>query len=267
MLPRPTPLVPAIVALLLGSTLPAQATPTTATPKTATPSARATAPATLRTRDDSLHAISAMRASLRMLVTAEEGYWAKHGTYTTEMITLGFGSRRGPDDAPPQVLFAGSRSWTAMATHPALRGLTCVMYVGDASEMPVKLPVTRHDQRVAEEEGAPTCDVLPTTSVSATPGVTVGAGYGWEVSSNVVQDDSASQALVARIRADISALRSAQDAYRATHDTYAGTLEALAFRPTSGASFTLQSNAGEWSVEVTHPSLPGSGMRARARRK
>ena len=256
----------ATASLLLATALSASSLKAQATTK-APASPRVTAPAALRTRDDSLRAISDMRASLRMLVTAEEGYWAKRGTYTTDMMTLGFASRRGSEDAFPQVLFAGSRGWTAVATHRALKGLTCVMYVGDPVEMPVKLPMTRRDQRIAEEEGAPTCDALPTSNVSATPGLTAGAGYGWEVSSNVVQDDSASQALVARIRADISALRSAQDAYRASHDTYAGTLEALAFRPTSGASFTLQSNAGEWSVEVTHPSLPGSGLRARARRK
>ena len=256
----------AIASLLVATALSVSALPAQATPKTATPP-RGTAPAPLRTRDDSLRAIGAMRASLRMLVTAEEGHWAKRGTYTTDMMTLGFASRRGTEDAHPQVLFAGSRGWTALATHRALKGLTCVMYVGDPVEMPVKLPMTRRDQRIAEEEGAPTCDALPTSGVSAAPGATAGVGYGWEVSSNVVQDDSASQALVARIRADISALRSAQDAYRATHDTYAGTLEALAFRPTSGATFTLQSNAGEWSVDVTHPSLPGSGLRARARRK
>src|SRR5690349_6706003 len=115
---------------------------------TALPAQSTTAPS-LRTRDDSLGAIAAMRASLRMLVTAEEGHWADRGTYTTDMASLGFAQRRANDLAHPQVIFAGSRGWTAMSSHRALRGLTCVMYVGNADELP-KLPVTERDRRAAE---------------------------------------------------------------------------------------------------------------------
>lgn len=225
-------------------------------------SARLVPPAPLVTREDTLRAISDMRASLRMLVTAEEGHWAQRGTYTTDMMSLGFANRRGAEDAHPQVLFAGSRGWTALATHRALKGMTCVMYVGIPDEMPVKLPATRRDGRVAEEEGAPTCDALPASAAS-------NDGYGFDVASRVIQQDSAAQALVGRIRADLSALRKAQDAYFTAHKSYATTVDALGgFRPASGASIMLRSaTENGWTAEATHTALPGSALRATATRR
>lgn len=249
---------------LAAATLPAQAAPATATPAAlrATATTRPAPPPPLVTREDTLRAISEMRASLRMLVTAQEGHWAQRGTYTTDMMSLGFANRRGSESAHAQVLFAGSRGWTALSTHRALKGMTCVMYVGIPEEMPVKLPTTRRDGRVAEEEGAPTCDALPTSA--STDG-----GYNFDVAARVIQQDSAAQALVARIRADLSALRAAQDAYFAAHQTYAATIEALGdFRVVSGASIVLRSaTANGWTAEAMHKALPESALRATATRK
>ena len=248
--------------VLAAATLPAQGAPAAATPAAfPATAARPVPPAPLVTREDTLHAISEMRASLRMLVTAQEAHWAERGTYTTDMMSLGFASRRATESAHAQVIFAGSRGWTALATHRALKGMTCVMYVGIPDEMPVKLPATRRDRRVAEEEGAPTCDTLP-------PHVATDAGYRFDVASRVLQQDSAAQALVTRIRADLSALRTAQDAYFAEHETYATTIEALGgFRPASGASIVLRAaTANGWSAEAMHTALAGSALRVTATR-
>jgi hypothetical protein len=80
----------------------------------------------------------------------------------------------------------------------------------------------------------------------------------------VTQTDSASTALVARMRTDLSALRTAQDAYFAAHATYAPGLETLEqFHGQSGATVTIvEASSTGWLAVVTHPSLPGSALRA-----
>lgn len=122
----------------------------------------AAAASTAMTASDSTRALNEMRTVLRQLTTRQEAYWADHGSYTTDMAALGFFTvpravdRAATPKAYPQVIFAGSRGWTGMATYRQLKQ-TCVIFVGNADELP-KLPVTRADRRVAAEEGAPTCD-------------------------------------------------------------------------------------------------------------
>jgi hypothetical protein len=105
-------------------------------------------------------ALPAMRAALRALVAREESYFADHGSYTTDLAALGFyekGRRLSPDSARVQVLFAGGRGWTAMATHRAAPGKSCVAFVGSKDDI-VKVPETRGERKQAVEEGVPTCD-------------------------------------------------------------------------------------------------------------
>jgi Tfp pilus assembly protein PilE len=102
-------------------------------------------------------AIADTKTALRNLVTAQEKYWADHGSYTTDGKSLGVYPN---DRAKPfvQVIMAGSRGWTAVATHPMLKGKTCVLYVGNAQEIGWGLPETRADSTKASQEGAPVCD-------------------------------------------------------------------------------------------------------------
>jgi hypothetical protein len=119
------------------------------------------APAVVRvappaTRDDTVRAFKAMAASLRDLVLAQEAYYAKHGSYTTAAGALGIWRGEG---ARAQVIFAGGRGWTAMATVRGLQGRSCVMFAGNVDEIP-KLPTTLADRRtpVQAQEGQPVCD-------------------------------------------------------------------------------------------------------------
>ena len=104
-------------------------------------------------------ALAEMRAALRGLVTREEAHFAAHGTYTTDLAALGLYGPGAPKRgaAMAQVIFAGGRGWSAVATHRGLRGKSCVLYVGPAAELP-KLPATAADHREAIDEATPTCD-------------------------------------------------------------------------------------------------------------
>jgi hypothetical protein len=98
-----------------------------------------------------------MKAALRNLITTQEKYWYDHGSYTTDGVALG--THPAPKDQPVmvQVIFAGSRGWTGIATYRGLKGKSCVVYVGVETELP-KIPATWADQTPAKGEGQPTCD-------------------------------------------------------------------------------------------------------------
>jgi|ERR1035437_948446 hypothetical protein len=102
-------------------------------------------------------AIEDMRTALRNLITAEERYWNDHGTYATDGSALGiYPTSKGQPSV--QVIFAGSRGWTGMATDQSLKGKSCVVYVGNEQELPGGLPKTMAAGIVATGEGVPTCD-------------------------------------------------------------------------------------------------------------
>jgi hypothetical protein len=121
-------------------------------------------------------ALKQMRDRLRALLVAQEAYYSDNGTYTTNMMVLG---RHDPALAPAnaikrrdsvsvQVIFAGGRGWTGVASHWGLRGKSCVVYVGYPEELP-KLPITRADRRTPTEEGVPTCDAGPAPGTAPAP--------------------------------------------------------------------------------------------------
>lgn len=130
-------------------------------------------------------AIKQMMAKLEKVRLAQEDHYTAHGTYTTSMTSLG---RYEPSLAMPkppkagaaptipvisdsvsvQVIFAGGRGWTGIASHWGLRGRSCVVYVGIAEELP-KLPITRADRRTPTEERAPVCDSAPPPSATHVP--------------------------------------------------------------------------------------------------
>jgi hypothetical protein len=122
-------------------------------------------------------AIKQMTNKLRNVLAAQEGYYSENGTYTTNMTVLGrFDSGLAPakmnttrrDSVSVQVIFAGGRGWTGIASHWGLRGRSCVVYVGLAEELP-KLPITRADRRTPTEEGVPICDAAPAPTGGAAP--------------------------------------------------------------------------------------------------
>jgi hypothetical protein len=119
-------------------------------------------------------AIKQMIAKLRSVLAAQEMVYNEHGTYTTSMTTL---SKYDPslsmratagrrDSVSVQVIFAGGRGWTGIASHWGLRGKSCVVYVGIADELP-KLPITRADRRTPTEESVPICDAAPAAAAGA----------------------------------------------------------------------------------------------------
>lgn len=108
-------------------------------------------------------ALLQMQTGLRQLATAEERYFSDHGTYTTDLAALGLYTKGhyAADREWVQVIFAGGRGWTGMATHRSIPGKSCVIYVGYGDELPGGLPATHADHRTPRDEGAPRCDDAP----------------------------------------------------------------------------------------------------------
>jgi hypothetical protein len=102
-----------------------------------------------------------LKQQLRNLVTAQEKYWADHGTYTTDVAALGFFRARVavPDSVWVQVVQAGGRSWWGRAVHRAERGKSCIIYVGLIEDFTAP-PTTDAAKVRAEKEGDPICDPL-----------------------------------------------------------------------------------------------------------
>jgi hypothetical protein len=102
-----------------------------------------------------------LRQQLRNLVTAQEKYWADHGTYTTDVAALGFFRPRvtAPDTVWIQVVQAGGRSWWGRAVHLAQRGKSCIIYVGTMEDFTAP-PTTDAAKVRAQREGDPICDPL-----------------------------------------------------------------------------------------------------------
>ena len=105
-------------------------------------------------------AVGQMRSKLRLLVSMQEEYWQRHGTYTTDVAALGLLDRSGPtpqDSTVVRVFSAGGTGWSGMSTHRALGGKSCVIYVGRAEELP-KVPATLAERREATTEALTACD-------------------------------------------------------------------------------------------------------------
>jgi hypothetical protein len=106
---------------------------------------------------DAKATITDMKGALRNLITAQEKYWNEHGTYTTDGNSLGvYPSKAG--EASVQVIFAGSRGWTGMATDRALKGKSCVVFIGVENELPGGAPKTMGAGIAAQTEAVPVCD-------------------------------------------------------------------------------------------------------------
>lgn len=105
-------------------------------------------------------AIAQMRSKLRLLTSAQEEYWHRHGTYTTDVAALGLLDRGGPspqDSTTVRVFSAGGTGWSGMSTHRGLAGRSCVIYVGRVEDLP-KPPATLAERREATTEALTACD-------------------------------------------------------------------------------------------------------------
>ena len=163
---RPTLTTLAVLAAAALAPALARAQQQQGSPQPAAPTAGTTAAAPVNPAE---RAIKQMITKLRDVQAAQDLHLGDHGTYTTSMTALGrYDTRFAPsranghrrDSVSVQVIFAGGRGWTGIASHWGLRGRSCVVSVGMAEELP-KIPITRADRRSPTEEGVPMCDAAP----------------------------------------------------------------------------------------------------------
>jgi len=76
-----------------------------------------------------------------------QGFYAKR----SENLALQYLWHRG---VQVKILSADAESWTAKATHPRIRGKSCVIWFGPVAQRPVTDAQRRHETR----SGVPVCD-------------------------------------------------------------------------------------------------------------
>ncbi len=111
-------------------------------------------------RDADADALSQTARRLKALVADEESWYADHATYSKSAFTIARQKTRADslfDSIDVQVIYAGKRGWTALASHPGAPGKSCVIFVGDRNTLPI-IPRTRASASVATAEGKPVCD-------------------------------------------------------------------------------------------------------------
>ncbi|MGV3707892.1 MAG: hypothetical protein ACO1Q7_03560 [Gemmatimonas sp.] len=103
--------------------------------------------------------VNEMKARLRELVVQEEAYYSQNKAYSRNVNRVSALSK--PDSTTSsvqiEILYANSKGWTAVASHPNAPGRTCVAYVGNPEAIPM-IPRTRHEGNSASMEGIPACD-------------------------------------------------------------------------------------------------------------
>jgi hypothetical protein len=103
--------------------------------------------------------VNEMKARLRELVVQEESFYAQNKSYTRNVNRVSALTKADSSTGSVQIeiLFANSKAWTAVASHPNAPGRTCVAYVGNPEAIPM-IPRTRHEGNSASMEGIPACD-------------------------------------------------------------------------------------------------------------
>lgn len=97
---------------------------------------------------------------LKSLVSDQESWYADHGRYGSNSFAVARSNTRSDstfEQVQVQVLFAGAKGWSAMASHPDAPGKSCVIYVGNRTALPV-IPRTRAEAVDATAEAKPACD-------------------------------------------------------------------------------------------------------------
>ena len=97
---------------------------------------------------------------LRLLVTQQEVWFSEKARYDREVprvARLDAVQDTLLNAVQVQVIYATTKGWTAIASHPGAPGKSCVVFVGRRESIPI-IPRTRLDAAVAEDEGRPACD-------------------------------------------------------------------------------------------------------------
>jgi len=111
--------------------------------------------------DTPLTPIEAIRTSLHAVASAQERYYADHGTYSTDLDAL----QQYPGcNIRPSVTItihtASAQGWAASGTHPGFPDRSCVQMYSEKGTIPV--PLTHRDARRADEHpGGVVCDAPP----------------------------------------------------------------------------------------------------------
>jgi prepilin-type N-terminal cleavage/methylation domain-containing protein len=71
--------------------------------------------------------LSAMKADLHNLMSAQASYSSSENTYTADLTALGFRATQANVLSIPEATDVG---WIARITHPGVAGTECVIYVG-----------------------------------------------------------------------------------------------------------------------------------------
>jgi hypothetical protein len=192
-------------------------------------------------------AFDQIRRSLRVLVAAEQGFYAENGTYSGDLDRLAF---RASGESQVKFLWVTRQGWAASGTHPAVPGRDCVVFVGVANAAPTTLRFTRSGR-----EGVVVCDVQPRPR--ATGGASAPAPP-----PPVADTSSALDAVnpTVQMRVDLRNLANAQAAYFATQGIYSIRPEQLQlqFSWQRGVDVTLlNADRSSWSARATHASRPG----------
>ncbi|MGH7580006.1 MAG: hypothetical protein ACREM9_07525 [Gemmatimonadales bacterium] len=201
-------------------------------------------------------AFGQIRRSLRVLVAAEEGFYAENGTYSEDLARLGY---RPSGESQVRFLWLTRRGWAASGTHPALPGMDCVTFVGVADAPPATLRYTRSGR-----EGVVICDAQPRPRPAAGGAAPAPSSAARPAPSSPAVADTAS-ALdavnpVVRMKVDLRNLVPAQTAYFGTQGVYSRRIEQLQLQYGwhRGVRVTLlQGDQHSWSARATHADRPG----------
>jgi hypothetical protein len=191
-------------------------------------------------------AFDQIRRSLRVLVAAEQGFYAENGTYSGDLDRLPF---RPSGESQVKFLWVTRQGWAASGTHPAVPGRDCVVFVGVANAAPTTLRFTRSGR-----EGVVVCDVQP--------GPRAAGGSPAPSPPPVADTSSALDAVnpTVQMRVDLRNLANAQTAYFATQGIYSMRPELLQlqFSWQRGVNVALlNADRTSWSARATHASRPG----------
>jgi hypothetical protein len=191
-------------------------------------------------------AFDQIRRSLRLLVAAEQGFYAENGTYTGELDRLAF---RLSGESQVKFLWVTRQGWAASGTHPAVPGRDCVVFVGVANAAPTTLRFTRRGR-----EGVVVCDVQPGLRLAEAGSVPAPA----PVADTLNALDAVNPTV--QMKVDLKNLAHAQAAYFATQGSYSPRSELLQlqFAGQRGVNvMLLNADRGSWSARATHVGRPG----------
>jgi hypothetical protein len=196
---------------------------------------------------EALTAFDQIRRSLRLLVAAEQGFYAENGTYSGDLNRLAF---RPSGESQVKFLWVTRQGWAASGTHPAAPGRDCVVFVGVANAAPTTLRFTRSGR-----EGVVVCDIQPGPRVA-------GGGSAPAPPPPVADTSSALDAVnpTVQMRVDLRNLANAQTAYFATQGIYSirPELLQLQFSWQRGVNVALlNADRDSWSARATHAARPG----------